>query len=215
MAARLVALEWDSAEARVAIGRVRGRDLVLEHAFAVDLSAREESSGNLDDAEVGARLATALGPYRLGRQEALVAVGRTSIELRRLQLPPAPDEELPDMVRFQAMRQFSTIGEQWPIDFVPLARTEANIDVLAAAISPAIVESIQKACGAAELTPTHLVLRPFAAAALLEKSRATDDRCRLLVDLLAAEADLSVLVDGVVAFVRTVRLPPGDGASPV
>ena len=45
---RLLALEWDGREARVAIGRSRGKDLVLEQAFAVDLGPREAGQSALE-----------------------------------------------------------------------------------------------------------------------------------------------------------------------
>jgi hypothetical protein len=141
--------------------------------------------------------------------ETLVAVGRASIELRLLTLPPADDDELPEMVRFQAMRQFSTLGDDWSLDFVPVgSTTEGGRSVLAAAISPRLIAQIEKTCQAAGLTPKRLVLRPFAAASLLSRRGGRPaERVRLMVDLLTDEADLTVLIDRSVIFMRTVRLP--------
>ena len=42
--AKLIALEWDTHEARFAVGNPRGNDVVVEQAFAVDL---EGTSGEL------------------------------------------------------------------------------------------------------------------------------------------------------------------------
>lgn len=212
---RLLALEWDAREARVAVARTRGRDLVIEHAFAVDLVPRD--MGAAAEVNVGEQIAAALAARSVGRCETLVAVGRASIELRRLSIPPSPPEELPDMVRFQALRTFTGIGDDWPLDFVPLESTEADsLSVLAATISPEIVEQIRQTCRAAELTPRRLILRPFAAASLLRRQKDTaGGACRLMVDLLAEEADLTVVVDQQVALVRTVRVPPEtSGAAP-
>ena len=206
--APIVALEWDAREARVAVGRTRGKDVVVEQAFSLDLLPRDPGQ-TFADVNIGAQVAAALADRGISRPETLVAVGRASIELRLLQIPPAPPEELPDLVRFQAMRQFATLGDDWSLDFVELAGTDAeSVSVLAAAISPELIEQIQATCLAGELAPQHLVLRPFAAAALLRRSRAAGDAgCRLVVDMLADEADLTVLVDNEVAFLRTVRLP--------
>jgi Tfp pilus assembly PilM family ATPase len=210
---QLLALEWDAREARVAVARTRGREVVLEHAFAVELSPRDAGS-TVADVNVGEQIAAALATRKVGRCETLAAVGRASIELRQLSIPPAPDEELPDMVRFQALRQFTGIGEDWPLDFVPLESADAgSLNVLAAAISPEIVEQIRRACQAAELAPQRLVLRPFAAASLLRRrSDVSGSACRLMVDLLAEEADLTVLVDDQVSLVRTVRVPAADAS---
>ncbi len=205
---RLLALEWDPKEARVVIARTRaGGGISVEQALAIPLPQRD--GGAASEAEIGAALASALAPHGAARTETLVAVGRSSIELKFLSTPPAPPEELPDLVRFQAMRQFTSLGEDWPLDFVPLSpNADGGSNLLAAAISPELVQQIRQTCEAASLRLSNLVLRPFAAAALI-KSEATDGKCRMMVDLLGDEADLTVLIGDQVIFPRTVRLPTG------
>lgn len=205
--ARLIALEWDAKEVRLAVGRTRGASLVVEEAVAVALPPKEAGKEPAAEAEVGSALASAAARLGLGRAEALVAVGRANIELRFLSTPPVPSEELPDVVRFQALRQFTTLGEDWPLDFVPLSPgADGGMNVLAAAISPELVEQIRQACAAANLMVRRLVLRPFAAASLLQQDLA-DGTCRMIIDLLRDEADLTVLIGSQVIFPRTVRLP--------
>ncbi len=212
--ARLLALEWGLREARVVVARTRGDEVVIEHAFAIDLGLRDPGQTFADES-VGSKIAAELNARKLGRIETLVAVGRASIELRQLTLPPSPPEELPDLVRFQALRQFTTIGEEWLIDFVPLdSGEEESTSVLAAAISPEMVSQITQTCQIANLVPSHLVLRPFAAASLLRRCDASPSTtCRLMVDLLVDEADLTVLVDSSVVLMRTVRLSASDDAT--
>ena len=208
---RLLALEWDSHEARVAVAHEHGGRVVVEQAFAVELGSR--GSGAPD---VGARLAAALAARGIGRVQTLVAVGRASIELRLLSLPPAPEAELPDLVRFRAQKEFDSLEADWPLDYLPLAGSEEKPhDVLAAMISPELVEQIVGTCESSKLNPRRLVLRPCAAASLLLRRPSLEgERVRLLVDLLVEDADLTVLVDRDVVFMRTVRLPgqPGSNA---
>ncbi len=202
---RLIAIEWDAKEARVAIGRGRATGVVVDQAFVVPLPQREE--GSTAEPDVGAILAKALAEHGISRAEALVAVGRANIELRFLSTPPVPQEELPDVVRFQAVRSFTTFGEEWPLDFVPLeTNADGGMNVLAAAIAPDLLEQIRKDCASAGVTISRLVLRPFAAAALL-KDQLNDGKCRMIVDLLRDDADLTVLIGSQVIFPRTVRLP--------
>ena len=209
--ARLLAIEWDASEARVAVGRARGTGVVVEQAFTVPLPKRTGAEAPPAEKEIGAAVAAALAQHGLARSEALVAVGRANIELRFLTTPPTPPEELPDLVRFQAMRQFTTLADDWPLDFVPLEENrDGGINVLAAAISPELVKQIRDTCTAAGITCSQLVLRPFATASLLIGDKA-DDRCRMLVDLLSDEADLTVMAGGKVIFPRTIRLPESDG----
>jgi len=202
---RLIALEWDAQEARVVIARSRAGGVAVEHALAIPLPSRE--GGAASEADVGPALAKALAEYGVGRTEAQVAVGRSSIELKFLSTPPAPPEELPDLVRFQALRQFTSLGEDWPLDYVPLAaNADGGSNVLAAAISPELVAQIRQTTAACNLNLTRLVLRPFAAASLIKKE-AADGKCRMVVDLLRDDADLTVLIGEQVIFPRTVRLP--------
>ena len=146
----------------------------------------------------------------MGRCQALVAVPRGKIELRLLQVPPAPEEELPELVRFQALRQFTSLGEDWPLDFVQLQSADPQqVRVLAAAVAPAVVDEVRQVCAALESPPTSLVLRPFAAASFYSRYVAAD-RCRLMVELFAEEADLNVVAAGQVLLLRSVRLPTHD-----
>ncbi len=202
---RLVAIEWDAKEARVVIGRKRASGVAVDQAFAVPLPQRDE--GAASEPDVGSILAKALAEHGVARTEAMVAVGRASIELRFLSTPPVPDEELPAVVRFQAVRQFTTLGEDWPLDFVPLApNADGGMNVLAAAISPELLAQIRKDCSTAGITLSRLVLRPFAAASLL-KQQFQDGKCRMIVDILRDDADLTVLIGSQVIFPRTVRMP--------
>jgi Tfp pilus assembly PilM family ATPase len=192
---RYLAIEWDSREARIAVaegdpGRVR-----IERAVTVET----------------AKMAQTIAGLGVGRAETLVAVGRASIELKLLSLPPAPDDELPDLTRFQAQSEFNTLGEDWPLDYLPIDSDPAQPrTVLAAAIAPQTVSQILDTCREAGLTAKRLVLRPCAAASLLQRHRAADTACvRLLVDVLTDEADLTVLVAETVIFMRTARLPVG------
>src|SRR6476620_3814154 len=172
---RIVALEWDAKEARVVIGRKRASGVVVDHALAVPLPQREE--GSTAEPDVGSVLARALADHGISRSEALVAVGRANIELRFLSTPPVPEEELPDVVRFQAVRSFTTFGDEWPLDFVPLeTNADGGMNVLAAAIAPDLLKQIQMDCTAAGITIGKLVLRPFAAAALIKGTAADDGK---------------------------------------
>lgn len=205
--ARLLALEWDSREVRVVVGQKRRGAFVLEQAFAIELRGGASGDAIGTDANPGKLLAAALAERKIERGEALVAVGRGNIEVRPLTLPPAPADEQPDLVRFQALKQFTTLGEDWPLDFAPFQREGTDqLSVLAAAISPELVAQIRATCVAAELVPTRVVLRPFAAAALLRRRR-TSAECVLVVDLLADEADLTIVDAGSVSLIRTTRLP--------
>jgi Tfp pilus assembly PilM family ATPase/Tfp pilus assembly protein PilN len=204
---QLLAVEWDNAEARVAVAGSRGDRIVVEHALAVPLAPRQPDAERTE-ANVGEQIAAALSARGISRGDTLVAVGRARIEVRQFSVPPAPDDELPDLVRFQAMREFNELDENWLLDFVPMdAAAGAPRNVLAAAIKPENVAQIEQACHKAGLKPRRLILRPCAAASLCDRAQPAERaKLRLLVDLLSDEADLTVMADGKVVFLRTMRL---------
>jgi Tfp pilus assembly PilM family ATPase len=209
---QILALEWDSGEARMVVANSRGDRIVIEQAFAVRFRLPEPEQGEEGEAEkvdIGQQIAAALSDHGIGRIDTLVGVGRGSMELRHLSLPPAPDDELPELARFQAMREFAQFDEDWLLDFVPLdeAQPEEPRSVLAAAIGPELVAQIQRTCEKAGLTPERLILRPCAAASLLGRTHpAGPTPPRLLVDLLSDEVDLTVMLDRKVVFLRTTRI---------
>jgi Tfp pilus assembly PilM family ATPase len=200
---RLIAIEWDNREARVAVATEKRGQASIEDVFAIPF---EPTTG---PKEIGRQLAAGLATRRVRGGKALVGVGRTSIELKMFNLPPAPDEDLPEMVRFQAPREFASWGEGWPLDFVAIAgEADQQRTVLAATIPPDAVKHIEEICATAGLKPEHLILRPCAAASLLARSKKqTSAEPQLLVDLLADELDLTVTIADRVVFTRTARLP--------
>jgi len=205
---RLLALEWDTREARLIVGRSVARNLTIDAAFSVALDSSQGDS-------LREQLAAAVASRGLVRGEWLVAVPRSRVELRVLQVPPVPDDELPDVVRFQAVRQFSALAEDAPLDFVRLDGGQASqVRVLAASLAPQVLDDLRAQCAACHGTPQRLVLRPFASASLFRRSN-QDPQCRLLVEMLAEEADLTVLVRGQAVMVRSVRLPSEDPAVPL
>jgi len=209
--ARWLAIEWDESEARLVVANGKRDDFVLEQAFEVSLHPERP---NQTPADIGNKLSAALSARGLsGRMECLVALGRSNMELRNLTLPPMPAEELPDAVRFQALREFNSLDDDWPLDYLPVSGgdTESR-NVLAAAISPETVQQVSATAQAAGIKPQRLILRACGAASLLRRTRPGTERVRMLVDLLPDEADLTVLVGDHVVFLRTARLPATPGS---
>jgi Tfp pilus assembly PilM family ATPase len=210
---KYLALEWDEHEIRVAIASQRGATAVLERAFAAPLPPPAEDKPH-DAASIAAVLRQALAGESLRKIETLAVVGRTSIELKEMSLPPAPDDELPDMVRFQALRDFTQMSDDTPLDFIPLPGEDAeHKTVLAAAISNELLGEIRATCEQAGLALNHLVLRPCASASLLQRHHPAEGQVRMFVDLLGDEVDLTVIDQDTPLLMRTTRLP-GDASQP-
>ena len=209
--ARILALDITESDARLVAASARVGGATVEAMIRVALPSGE---GATPEAR-GAALAAALAERRVARGAALVVLGRAQVELKQLTLPPSPDTELPDMVRLQGLREFTSLSDDWPLDFVPLGHDATQPrEVLAAAVSPEVMAALRATCGAAGLEASRVGLRPMAAASLFLRGReANRYSVRLLIDLLPGEADLTVIADKHVVFTRNARL--GSHGSPI
>lgn len=203
---RILALEWNASQASLLVANVGGSRMRVEQSLEVDLRTGSEVDGSQQGP--AQRLADELKNQRLGRLPAVAILGRTNLELRHLTIPAAPDDELPDLVRFQALRQFNNLEENWPLDFIPMeGPADQDRHVLAAAVHPELLEQTQQLCETAGLKLARVVLRPCAAVSLaLRRVGTLASGTRLLVNVDQSEADLAVIMDGRVSFLRQTNL---------
>ena len=211
---RILAIDWDRLEARAVLLHAGPTGNSVVGAWAVPLGSPEgtASVGSL----VGSRLAAGLAGRATGNVTTLVGVGRDHVQMKLLALPPAPAEELPDLVRFQAEREFTALGDDAALDFIPLAGDGTTPhQVLAAALASSGIKDVNELCRALEVEPDRITLRAASAATFVARSRPVGGSdVTLVAHLLVDEADLTALVGDQVVLVRTVRLPQaGEEAS--
>ncbi len=203
---RIVTIDCTPNEIRIAVGTKGLAGVALEHVVCcpLELDANEELISSPKTLEAIQSLLKKVG-VRSG--DAIVCVGRSSIELRALTLPTVDRNELPDMVRFAAQRHFANVGDSWPIDYVTMPSSQENMsECLAASMNPVLIERVQKVLETCGLTLTHLVLRPMASATMaVVKQPQLASSIVLLVDLFREEADMAVVENGHVVFMRNVR----------
>ena len=196
-----LAIDWDESELRMVAAQCSGGEVRVTDAAVIPVK----------NENIRETLREAIQQRGLEKAEALVAIGRGKAELRELQLPPVPDEELPDMVRFQAIRSFASAGDSATVDFLVTKRSSEGVEIIAAAVGPSGLAEIHETCAAAALEMKRIALRPLAAAALfLTRRREVGQGDIVLIDLLANDAEIVVTRNGGVIFVRTVRMPSDE-----
>lgn len=203
---RLITLECDPKEIRIAVGSTGLTGVTIEHLLTrpLELSNRDELLGNESVIEAVRSMLKEVG---VKSGNAVVCIGRSSIELRALTLPTVDANELPDMVRFAAQRQFANVGDSWPIDFITIPSNQpGSSECLAAAINPAIIDRVNKMTESAGLTLTQLVLRPMVSTTMaILKQPALSSSSVVFVDIVHDEADVVVTEKGQAVFLRTFR----------
>lgn len=208
---RVLAVDWDSSEVRCVVGSCVGRKLRVHEAASSPLAEVEQAS-QPPVADVAGGLRALLGDLKLGRAAMVVGVDRASVELFHFTLPPATDAELALLVLNQAVRESPQVVETGVLDFVALSDDPAQARAATAAVlSRERCRAIEEACAAAGCKPGRIVLRTLASVSYFLKTASPPERSCLLVNVLAEEVDLAVLVDGRTALWRTVRIPRDAG----
>jgi hypothetical protein len=192
-----IALDYDESELRIVVAQCSGARVSVTDAQVLPIGENDSAS------EVLRRYVT---ENQLQKLETFITIGRGKAELRELQLPPVPEEELPDMVRFQAVRSFASASDRAIVDFLVTERSDEAITLIAAAVSPNDLKSVEEVCTASELVTKRVALRPLASTSLYLQ-QGEPKAVSVLIDLLADDAEIVVARDGKVIFVRTVRLP--------
>ncbi|MFT5527106.1 MAG: hypothetical protein ACI9HK_005088 [Pirellulaceae bacterium] len=200
--AKVVVIEWDEAQLKIVVAERRADRVLVEHVGHVVLER---------DKSVGAQIGDELKRLGASRGEVIVSVPRSRAEIRTLKVPPAPDSELPDLVRFQAVRQFPSIGEDWIVDFVKLSVGDDNgQSILTTAASPQLLKEIRQTCEDAGITPKAAILRPYGKAGLIQTECPTSG-CVLVAEPCSHAIDLTILIDSQVAYLRSI--PRSDDPS--
>lgn len=196
----LIAIEFEEHQLLVAVSQKAGGRQRISHTFAMNIQG-------LTEPVIGQRLEKELLDCHATKADAVAIVSRSLAEVREVTVPPAPDEELPEMIRFQARAEFAVFNDQWKLDFVPLTDDpQLPRKVLAAAIGPQLEARIQSICKDAGVKLKRIVLRPFATLDLLKPHLESGQQI-LIVDPHGQWADMSIVTDGKLASTRTVRLP--------
>jgi len=203
--ANLIAIDWDSHELRAVSGRTSSGGVTITDTATLALAGDDQATVTKALHDVMATMGITKGKHKL-----LVTIGRGKAELRQLTLPPVPQNELPALVRFQAMQNFSTGGDAVAVDYLPVDITAQATSVIVGGVPPATMKQIGEIAVAVGLELKRIVLRPVAAAALYSLKVGSDAGLQgdcVLVDLLADDAEIVVFRDGKVIFVRSVRMP--------
>jgi hypothetical protein len=204
---RILAIDWDRHEVRGVLVSAGPTGSSVAGAWAASLATIDPAG--LSGKQIGSRLAAAMGGAVSGKVTTLVGVGRDNVQMKLMALPPAPLDELPELVRFQAEREFTALGTDAALDFIPLAGdATAPNQVLALALNAAGMAEAREICEAIGVEPDRIPVRGCAAAALVHRAGLIDrERVALVVNPLTDEADLIAQAGEIVQLLRTVRLP--------
>ena len=208
---RIVALDFDMQTCQVVVVERRPTGTSIHHAGQFQL---ENEVSTYAPAELAEKIHEELGHLKLGKAKLAVLVGGDDVQYRILDLPPAPKEDLPDMVRFQSVREFAAADEDSPLDYVPLQGSETiPHQVLAARLRATAGEQARElseelACELAHLVPRGVALA-FACRRLMPELASGK---HLIAAPVGNQLEMVLLRDGEVVLLRRARVS-GEMAS--
>ena len=218
-----IAITWENDRLLFLSASTSGKSATFEHAAV------------LDDPK---KLGELLSQYRLAKSETVVVLNRSDVEVRPMVFPPVPLDELPDLVKFQAGKEFNNYEPNAPVDFFVTSKLEnvsrstlfpavkksdsaAEPDgtpkhILASTLRLATFQNIKTFCDDHSLILRHVVLRPCTAAALWRQSgESVPNRSTLLVELDQNETSQTVVLHGEPVFMRSPKIHcPHDVSTP-
>lgn len=202
---KTISIDCDPKEIRLAIGSSGLTGVSIEHLLSAPLDM-QPTEDYLDSPKTVAAIQMLLKKANIKGGNAVVCIGRSSIELRSLQLPSTDKNELPDMVRFAAQRHFANVGDNWPIDFVVLKSGDGVSEILAASMNPARIDRLGHLMETCGLKLNQLVLRPMLACSVaIAKKPELATTPTLFVDFVNDEIDMAITEGKNVVFMRTIR----------
>ncbi len=199
----VLAAQWDRTGLDYVLADWQGGRVTITAAGSIERVAEE---GDTPPAP-GELLRAELASLGVRHCELLVALGRGSVDVLPLHLPPAGDQELPTLVANQVVRDAGETAESGVIDYVPLDTPEGQSrEVFAFAVDGATIDEIATEAKQAGLRPAAVIYRPLASVTLLQRLVPQSRRTMILVTLHDREADLTIVRNGRLLYTRTARL---------
>jgi len=193
-----VAVEISKNQILLAAAQTAGSRFRLNVVSGIAIDAQD------DAAAITAKLKELVDANGLAKSDAVAIIARSDGELRELSLPPSPDNELPNIVRFKAKSDFASFNDRWLLDFTPLDDNPSETRrVLASAISPEVADRNREIIEGAGLKLKRMVLRPLATIESLDK--VLGDAPHLVIAPGDDNTDLIVAHGGKAVTTRTIR----------
>lgn len=167
--------------------------------------------GDLASREFRDEFIALIAREHLTKAETVVVLPRTQAEVRTFSVPRVPAEELPDIVRFQASREFTAYDPTAPLDFFVLPLDAATASgtpqtLLAATIRATVQTSLEQLCHDAQLKLVRIGLHPCDLVTLWNTTHGAASAATLLVEFDGNEIAQTYVVNGHPISMRSHRL---------
>ncbi|WP_437205496.1 hypothetical protein [Planctomicrobium sp. SH664] len=217
-----ILLEWGRESVRVL---TVSEELTRRAAkLAVSTSFIDHADPGVPAQEAGVRLRIWLDEVHVPKGKCTVVLPREAVVIRRLSLPPASPEELPEMVRFQAATKASAPIESLVLDYlqVPGTDAEGGQQVITMTVDRTQLDRITRVLDAAGLQVDHVTMSALTVAQLVraqlggELGQVQPD---MVIYQVGRRVEFSIIDQGTLIFSHALQLPEaaaeGDPLKPL
>jgi type IV pilus assembly protein PilM len=171
----------------------------------------EMRHGERDPAAVAEVIKTCLAEGGISSKDVVIMVSGPQVFIRRIVMPPMPQEELAEVIPFEATKHVSFSVEQLTLDYVIVGEKEVdgvkNTDILLVATPKEVVEQQKSIAGAAGLRPVAVTVAPMVLwKAFLLSKKEYQEKVIALLDIGYERTTISLLNNGMLEFTRTINV---------
>ena len=207
---RTLAIQWNHQSFDYLLGDYDDKGVRIDAAGTIpwsNVGDEPDIAAALSETGISSHLAA-------GRPNVVVAAARQHVDVFRWELPPAADQELPELVAHQVAME-SELGETVQADFVPLdndTRIETGAGerkarrVFGVVADETTIDRMRTSCSRAGLKLQRIAYSPTSTASLLSHTTGQPTQHALLISLRDQDAHLSICEHGELRDTRSFVL---------
>ncbi len=170
--------------------------------------------------ETGEKLKSWVAQSGLNAGQATLVLPRESVVIRQLQLPQAPEDEIPDLVRFQSAVKSSLPIDDLALDYLPMsdAATGTGLSVVTTSIDRKRLHRINQILTVAGFDVTAVTTTPLTIGQFVKKFGGASlgvSQPEIVVFQRDSLIEISIFDGGSLAFSHSVVLPETNRLKPL
>lgn len=171
----------------------------------------EMRQGERDPKALSKLIKECLSEGGISARDVVIMVSGPQVFIRRITMPPMPEEELAEVIPFEATKHVSFPVEQLTVDYIIVGEKEVegvkNLDILLVAIPKETIESEMSVVRAAGLRPVAVTVAPMVLWKAFQLSgQEAEAKIIAMLDIGHERTTISLLNNGLLEFMRTINV---------
>ncbi len=207
---RLIGLDIGSYSVKALGIDFNGTDQKVECLAISEVDRKARQNGR--NPEVLTKLIkSCLAEGHIVNKEVVIMVSGAQVFIRRVTMPPMPEEELEEVIPFEVQKYVSLPIDKMAVDYMVVGKKEEDgvnkLDVILVATPKELVEQELSIARDAGLKPVAVSVAPFVQWKAFQLGKKTyEEKVIALLDIGYEKTTISLLNNGILEFTRTIKL---------